>query len=146
MKYSKEFYETVLKDFLESQYLYTELPKNLKYQCNNFGHLVDNIDNWNEPGDDAWNEWRLKMLAETRVELATEYRVFSEQLYPKHYTTPGILCGELAEMIADARRILPHKFKVALDDLTYYTHPTIDSETIFVWIVFIDEELLKDKN
>jgi hypothetical protein len=79
-----------------------------------------------------------------KIELSTEYRVISEQLYPKYRSTPGVATGELALMITLAREMLPYKFKVALRELSYFSYNDSNSETIFVRVVFIDEKLLKD--
>lgn len=145
----KEFYETLLKDFLKELWILADLTeedfkKLPKYDDYTFRNLYHDIETWSESGpppkDESWEEFRLEMLEKCKKKAETEYDIFAEQLYQKHYTTPGGLCGELAQMVAQAREVLPHKFKVALRGLDFYeSHGT---ETVFVMVVFIKEDLL----
>jgi hypothetical protein len=145
----KEFYATLLKDFLDELYLnanlteaeLSELP-DWNWRNNDFRDLYSDIERWRESGDEAWEQWRTKMLAETEQRLKTEFRIFGEQLYQKYSVSPGQLCGELSRMIAEAREILPHNFKIALQHLQIIEFD--DSLSLYVWVVFIDVKLLED--
>lgn len=147
----KEFYKKLLEDFLKEQWIYADLTdadfeKLPEWETNTFAYLYSDIEEWSKPGNEAWEEWRAQMLEESKKKLENDFKIFGEQLYQKHYTTPGGLCGELARMIAEAREILPHDFKVALRHMAYYEYDGIETETIFVWVVFIDEKLLETIN
>jgi hypothetical protein len=146
----KEFYETLLNDFLKEAWMHTEIPEELKKVYGpDFGDMFGDIDMWMDAGEgppsESWDQYRSEMITESHLKMATEYRICHDTIYQKYDATPGGMCGELSRLIEDAKKTLPHKFKVAVKDFFYHYYEASGSETVSVNVIFIDEELLKDK-
>jgi hypothetical protein len=141
----KEFYEKLVEDFLKESYMGSPAPHDLPEPSKrDFFNLYGEIENWREPGDEAWNEFRTQMLEESKERLATEFDVFTEHLYHKHFATPGTVCGELALFIAQAKEVLPHKFRVDFKNMWIWTSEDYpDALTVSFDVVFFNEKFLK---
>jgi hypothetical protein len=137
----KAFYERLLKDFIEDQGLLVEadfeqLPD---WEPHTLSTFYSYFGNWGVLN--SLEDWAVEANAE---ELENDYKIFGEQLYLKGYATPDRLIRNLDIMLTQVREVLPHKFKVALEGLDYREgYNGLETETVFVWIVFISDEILE---